>query len=1175
MRLKKLKLAGFKSFVDPTTVLFPSNLVAVVGPNGCGKSNTIDAVRWVMGESSAKNLRGESMTDVIFNGSMNRKPVGQASVELIFDNDEGRLVGEYAAYSEIAIKRIVTREGQSTYYLNGTKCRKKDITDIFLGTGLGPRSYSIIGQGTISRIIEAKPDELRVFLEEAAGISKYKERRRETENRIRHTRENLERINDIREELGKQLERLSRQARAAERYKELKQQERLTKAQWQALRWHGFNEQLLIEEQAIQEITLKLEALRTEHNHCESELEVLREQHNDASDYYHEVQGKYYQVGGEIARLEENLQHQKERRQQLESDLNQAKADWQAASNHYQQDEQAIEQLNEELLLLEPQAEQARLDYEDLQQEVIIAEEKRHQWQQQWDEFNQTAHESSKQAHVEQAKIQHLEQQIQSLQTKIEKLNVERESIDKTDLELELEQYSEQQLLLDNKQASLTEQVDALNDSIVEMRQLIQQQEQTWQQCREQSQLHQAELKSLETIQAAALGKQKGGTSEWLSHNDLANKPRLAECMQVDGGWEKAIELVFGDTVQAVCIDDCRELDAILDGLNQGELAFLDRTKQQLVGCTTDLPPLLSKIQSQNTNAVNLLAGVYAAQDLTQAVTWLDKIGAKESIVTQQGIWLGHGWLRVKRESDEQQSVLAREQQIRQLKRDCESTLRFADEHKVLLDDYKDKLLSQETQREELQQLISHVKEEVSSVNAKLRVKQAQLEQLIERSALISNELEEHYELIEESQQQLLETRQVWQQAMQAMEGDTEKRQQLTEQRESIGQALDDVREKLQQIRELMHDKELQVKTKQSQLNQLKENAQREQRRIESLATRIESLTSALTEHTTPGEDINALLEEKLTLHLELEDSVAQAKQKQELINSQINENEKKRHDVDATSRNVQASLDQKKMDAQAIRVRSQTVIEALQETDFALKELLDEMPCGATEKEWDEQVKELQAKIQRLGAINLAAIDEYKVESERKTYLDEQHDDLIQALETLEAAIHKIDKETRTRFKQTYDQVNEGFKKLFPRLFGGGHAYLELTGEDLLDTGVSVMARPPGKRNSSIHLLSGGEKAMAAVALVFSIFQLNPSPFCMLDEVDAPLDDANVGRFCGMVKEMADSVQFIFITHNKVTMELAQHLSGVTMNEPGVSRIVSVDVDEAISISQVDEVTA
>ncbi|MBL4569595.1 MAG: chromosome segregation protein SMC, partial [Alcanivorax sp.] len=573
MRLKSIKLAGFKSFVDPTTTNFPENLTAVVGPNGCGKSNIIDAVRWVMGESSAKHLRGESMADVIFNGSNARKPVAQASIELIFDNSDATVTGEYGKFNEISVKRQVTRDGQSNYFLNGTKCRRKDISDIFLGTGLGPRSYAIIEQGMISRLIEAKPEELRVYIEEAAGISKYKARRRETENRIRRTRENLERLTDIRDELERQLERLSRQASAAEKYKQYKEEERLKGAQLKALRWKGLDGQVKQLDHVIGELDVSMEAKIAEQRHVDAEVERLRDKHHEVQEHFNHVQQHFYALGAEVARLEQSIQHQRERKQQLYEELDQIKASWQESDEHLRVDSEKVAELDAILAEREPELELISEQQEASAEALALAEETMQNWQQEWEEFNGQSGESRRQAEVEQSRIQHLEKSQDRLKERIERLKKEQESLDSGPLAQEMRQLEEQVEQYRGQSEENELRSESLQEDINRMRRENGDRGRQLDEAREKLQTLKGRRTSLEALQKAAMGDD-GAVSDWLNRHELDAEPRLADQVQVDEGWEKALEAVLGDSIQAVAISGLDQVSDWLGDLSHGRLAL-------------------------------------------------------------------------------------------------------------------------------------------------------------------------------------------------------------------------------------------------------------------------------------------------------------------------------------------------------------------------------------------------------------------------------------------------------------------------------------------------------------------------------------------------------------------------------------------------------------------------
>ncbi|MCU7645433.1 chromosome segregation protein SMC [Pseudomonas piscis] len=1159
MRLKCIKLAGFKSFVDPTTVNFPSNMAAVVGPNGCGKSNIIDAVRWVMGESSAKNLRGESMTDVIFNGSTSRKPVSQASIELVFDNSDGTLVGEYAAYAEISIRRKVTRDSQNSYYLNGAKCRRRDITDIFLGTGLGPRSYSIIEQGMISKLIEAKPEDLRNFIEEAAGISKYKERRRETENRIRRTHENLARLTDLREELERQLERLHRQAQAAEKYQEYKAEERQLKAQLSALRWQALNEQVGQRESVIGSQEVSFEALVAEQRNADAAIERLRDGHHELSERFNQVQGRFYSVGGDIARVEQSIQHGQQRLRQLQDDLKEAERARLETESHLGHDRTLLATLGEELAMLEPEQELTSAAAEEAAAALEESEATMHGWQEQWDAFNLSSAEPRRQAEVQQSRIQQLEASLERLAERQRRLGEEREQLtadpeDAAMLELN-EQLAASEATLEDLQASEESQVERLE----QLRQQLQQATQAQQQAQGELQRLNGRLASLEALQQAAL-EPDTGTAQWLREQQLAERPRLADDLQVEAGWELAVETVLGADLQAVLVEDFTGID--LGGFEQGDLRLLS-----LPGETSSLPgSLLDKVQSQ-VDLAPWLGQVKPVDSLEQALALRGQLAAGQSLISRDGYWVGRHFLRVRRASDAQSGVLARGQEIQQL-------ILERDEREASVEDLESQLLNlraqqrqQENGREHLRRLLQDEARQQGELKALLSAGKAKAEQLHLRRSRLDEELVELAEQRELEHEQIGEARLQLQDALDGMALGTEQRESLLAQRDSLRERLDRVRQEARQHKDHAHQLAVRMGSLKAQHDSTRQALERLEMQSERLTEKREQLSLNLEEGEAPLEELRLKLEELLERRMSVDVELKAAQIAMEDADRELREAEKRRSQAEQQSQLIRGQLEQQRMEWQALSVRRKALQEQLLADGYDLDGVLATLAADASEPAAEEELERIAARIQRLGAINLAAIDEYRQQSERKRYLDAQDADLVQALETLENVIRKIDKETRNRFKDTFDQINGGLQALFPKVFGGGSAYLELTGEDLLDTGVTIMARPPGKKNSTIHLLSGGEKALTALALVFAIFKLNPAPFCMLDEVDAPLDDANVGRYAKLVKEMSQTVQFIYITHNKIAMEMADQLMGVTMHEPGCSRLVAVDVEEAMAM--------
>jgi chromosome segregation protein len=1176
MRLKSIKLAGFKSFVDPTTVNLPSNLCAVVGPNGCGKSNIIDAVRWVMGESSASKLRGENLTDVIFNGSTNRKPVGQASVELIFDNSDHTVKGEYAAFNEISVKRIVNSEAQSTYMLNGTKCRRRDIQDVFLGTGLGPRSYSIIEQGMVSNLIESKPEELRIFIEEAAGISKYKERRRETENRIKRTRENLERLTDIREELERQLQHLQRQARAAERYKEYKQQERDTTANLQALRWQRLNETVSNAQQKIAELGVTLEASVAKTRSLEADMEKMREEGIEANDAYQEIQSIYYSLGSEITRIEQNIEYQGQRKQQLELDLGEIKESLEHFQKELALDLDKIATLKSQADEVEPQLQAATSREQASTAALTRAEEKMANWQLEWDRFNEDASETSQRAEVEQERINHLENIVDRGKQRRNSLRHELENLE-TPGDTDLQDLEERLRGMMSRQEAQEASRQALNEKIDRARQSIRNSNNELNDKRSRLQSMLGQKSSLEALQKAALGRNDKSAISWLERNNLAGRPRLGDNLQVEEKWQAAMEMVLGESLQAVCIDSLEAVSAVLGEFAGGNLQLIDTSWQGTsTGASGRLQatPLQEKIRSsQNLSA--LLSGIYCVESLADALAQRGNLVAGESLVTPEGIWLGPFWLRVARGFDEKAGVIQRQQELEAL----EGSIADA-EAQIAQTEYKLKneealLQTLEADRDGLLKELTVVNRDLTELSADKSARLTKIEQAEKRRERLTVEIEELEKQLETEKENIRKSRENLEFILDKMEQHTVRREVLIESRDEYRTALDTARDQAVKDKDEVHRLALQHQTLTAQHESLQHNMDRLSTQVESYKNREQQLSEYLQQADVPIPALKKELEQKLEKRLGLESGLGEAKARVDDIDHQKRELETARNASQEASQAIRDELSNKRLSIEGDTVKRAALEQQLSDSGYdrgqVLKCIADqkgEQEAGQeneiTEKTCEEELEKLGNRINRLGPINLAAIDEYDTQSERKVYLDEQNEDLERALKTLQNAIRKIDKETRTRFKETFDKINNGLQELFPKVFGGGHAYLNMVGEDLLDTGVEIMARPPGKKNSTIHLLSGGEKAMTAISLVFSIFRLNPSPFCMLDEVDAPLDDANVGRYIDMVKEMSSMVQFIFITHNRITMEHAHQLMGVTMHEPGVSRLVAVDIDEA-----------
>jgi chromosome segregation protein len=1167
MRLKKIKLAGFKSFVDPTTIQFPSNLLGIVGPNGCGKSNVIDAVRWVMGESSAKTLRGESMADVIFSGSNTRKPVGAASVELIFDNSQGMLGGQYANYNEVAVKRQVSRDGTSQYFLNSSRCRRRDITDIFLGTGLGARSYAIIEQGMVSKLIEAKPEELRIYLEEAAGISKYKERRRETENRSKHTRENLDRLTDLREELEKQLNHLKRQASAAEKYKGFKQQERQLKAELLALRWKGLDDEASQREQTIKERENIHESAVADQREVEALIEKTRAEHAEAGEVMNAVQGRYYQHGSEITRLEAAIKHARESRLQQEQELQRLQKQLEEVSEHLDQDGQQLKNIENQLEDGEPRLVQIQQDQKSSKDSLEHAESAMRSWQVEWEKVSRDLSLATQSVQVETTRIDHIHRNLDQSAQRLQSIQEEQTDIHGQSLSDETQALLQEQHDLMETEKELQASFESTTEKLSEQRADNASMNAQLDEIRGSLQEYRAELATLNSLQKAAFGGSNEHVTGWLQSQNLTEKTRLAQDIKVESGWERAVEAVLGHYLEAVCVDDDAQHLESLNVLEEGRISLIGKRQDQQGPQDDRL--LVNRIQSSR-DIDSLLSEVYAAENLAEALSLRKELSASASVVTKDGICLGRGWVRIAVEHGKREGMLQREQHIKQLELDIRDLETRFTEQESGLEKGREQFQQLEVKRDEVQHQINNLHRRLAELSAEISGRERTMQQMNDRAERLINDVESIRAQLVQEKQNMGQSQDRLKEASNSQQQLENRKRELDVQREELVVELENTRAQYHSDSDRAHQVEMLVESLKSQQSSIQTHHERMLGQFRHLEERKSELEKSLGQEDLPLEEMEQQREQLLDQRQNIERELGEARKHVEQIDHQLRELDRKRHSVEQEVQEKRLKVEQSRMAWQEIKVRCQGIAEQLQELGLDASSVLQTLNPEASEQAWIDELAAMERRISRLGPINLAAIDEYKTQSERKEYLDRQNDDLTQALETLEAAMRKIDRETRTRFKDTYDSVNAGMKRMFPRLFGGGHGYLELTGDDLLETGVSVMARPPGKRNTSIHLLSGGEKAMTAVALLFSMFQLNPAPFCMLDEIDAPLDDANVGRFCEVVREMSDKIQFIVVTHSKMTMEMVHQLTGVTMQEPGVSRLVAVDIDEAVQMAAV-----
>jgi len=1174
MRLTRIKLAGFKSFVDPTDLKLSSSLVGIVGPNGCGKSNTIDAVRWVMGESSAKHLRGESMDDVIFAGSSARKPVGQASVELVFDNADGSLGGEYAGYAEISIRREVARDGQSKYLLNNVRCRRRDIRDIFLGTGLGPRSYAIIEQGMISRLIEAKPEELRVYLEEAAGISKYKERRRETETRIAHARDNLERLDDLREELDKQLARLERQASAAERYRLLKAEEHRVRGELLVLRMRDFSAQRDAQARVIGERETALESIVAELRASETASERARLQQSEASETLGTAQAEFYRVGGEVTRLEQSIEHTRETRRQRSRELEEIERTLAEARDHLADDSRRIAEIDESMTRDEPELESLAETGRRSAEALAGAEEEIGAWQRRHEAFAERNAETMQTAQVERSRIEQLERTTEAATLRLERLETERAALEDTPYARAVEALGVEEDAAAAEEGRLAAAVGESAEVRERLRTGRRALEERVNEHRARLQSLLGRLASLEALQQAALDTDRGDEDGWAVRHGLDAHPRLAQRLSIEPGWERAVELVLGPRLEAVCVSDEGLFERCLEELPRARFTLVRpgiegaERGEENASAGVGTPTLAAKVEGVAALG-EWLRGVHAAETLEEALVRRASLGPGESVVTPDGLWLGRGWLRVAR-AETEDGVLAREAELGTLRtelRTVETTLveleRQAEEAALRESEH-------ERRRETLQHALNDAVRELSGVRSRLATELQRREQSETRARRLDEELGELRGSLEAERTALGGAASRRAEALATLETLEGERTALALEQSRLGEQLRAARARSESDRAAGHELAIRIESMRGVRTTTEQNLRRLGERIGQLETREAELHSMLArgEGADPLLALEAELQRALAARLAADAAFGHARAALGEVDARLGEHESARQRHESRAAEVRETLQEARLASQEALVRLKTIEEQLAEHDHDAARLSEGLDPAASIEEHAAELERLEKRIARLGPINLAAIDERTEQLERKGYLDEQHADVTEALATLERAIQKIDRETRARFRDTYDQVDAKLREFFPRLFGGGAASLEMTGDDLLSTGIGVVAQPPGKRVRGIQMLSGGEKALTAVALVFAFFELNPSPFCMLDEVDAPLDDANVNRFCSLVREMSERVQFIFITHNKGTMELADRLLGVTMNEPGVSRLVAVDVQEAVELA-------
>ncbi|MBA3592404.1 MAG: chromosome segregation protein SMC [Polaromonas sp.] len=1176
MRLNSIKLSGFKSFAEPTNFVLPGQLVGVVGPNGCGKSNIMDAVRWVLGESRASELRGESMQDVIFNGTNLRKPASRSSVELVFDNADHRAGGQWGQFAEIAVKRVLTRDGTSSYYINNQPVRRRDVQDVFLGTGLGPRAYAIIGQGTISRIIESKPEELRLFLEEAAGVSKYKERRRETANRLSDTRENLTRVEDILRELNANLDKLEKQAEVALRYNTLHADATLKQHQlWFLKRAESEADQARVKAEAEKSVN-DLESRIADLRHIEADLETIRQAHYAAGDHVNQAQGKLYEASAEVGRLEAEIRFVVEGRQRVEQRLAQLKeqtAQWAARKDDAAQE---TENLAAQALQAEEQSELLAAQSEDQAGQLPALEEALRAAQSKANEQRGSVGQVQQQIQVLAADQRNIEEQSRALSLRHERLSADKNALNAPD-EARLANLNTQFSAAQENQEMVEARLHELTDSVPQ----LDEDRRTRQQTVNTESAKQAELsarmEALKALQEKV--KTDGKLKPWLAKHGLDGLQGLWSRIHIEQGWENALEAALRERLGAL---EVSRLDMVrgfagTDGRDTppAKLSFYSPPSAAAPAPASrpGLKPLGDFLRLGDAGQAALLGdwlhGCLTATSLDDALAVRQQLQAGEVIFVQTGHAVTQHSVSFYAQDSEQSGLLARAQEIENLEKQLRGQALIADEARSAL------IRAEAAYADAAQRLATARREaaEGQSRTHELQVEVLRLTQLAEQTRARSEQIAADLGEID------------------AQMADLQERKVTAEARfEELDMQLADSQERHAQLDDRVIEAERKLNESREQQRALERQSQEAQFALRSLASRRDELARSIeiaaqqaatiaSEEERAKEELSRLsdaaakagLQDALNVKLEREADLGAKRSQYDDLTTKLRASDERRLQLERELEPLRQRITEFQLKEQAARLGFEQYAQLLADAQADLVAVESSIQTGNVRLTGLQgEIDRINREIQSLGAVNLAALDELASARERKQFLDAQSADLNEAMNTLEDAIKKIDTETRELLSATFETVNRHFGEMFPRLFGGGNAKLMMTGEEILDAGVQVLAQPPGKKNQTIHLLSGGEKALTAIALVFAIFQLNPAPFCLLDEVDAPLDDANTERYAKLVASMSKETQFLFISHNKIAMEMAEQLIGVTMQEQGVSRIVAVDMEAALGFAEV-----
>ena len=1169
MRLNSIKLSGFKSFAEPTNFQLPGQLVGVVGPNGCGKSNIMDAVRWVLGESKASELRGESMQDVIFNGSGHRKPASRASVELVFSNEDGRAGGQWNRFTEIAVKRVLTRDGTSSYFINNQPVRRRDVQDVFLGTGLGPRAYAIIGQGTISRIIESKPEELRLFLEEAAGVSKYKERRRETESRLKDTRENLTRVDDILRELNSNLDKLERQAEVASQYRALQSSGETKLHQLWFLKHRDAASVEANVKKTVAEAINALEARTAELRHGEAELETIRQAHYAASDELHTHQGSLADAALEVSRLEERIRYVVEGRVRVEQRLVELTAQNEQWAMRQTEASDELERIAEQIAEADEQGEILAAQGEEQSGNLPTFEDAVRAAQSASSEQRTKVGAVQQQIQVLAAESRNLGDQQRQFNARRDKLAGERMQLAAPDAD-RLADLKQQHAVADEAFGIADARLLELNDQVPSLDAARRaKQDDVNAESGKQADLS-ARLDALRALQEKV--QTEGKLKPWLAKHGLDSLQGLWTKIHIESGWETALEAALRERMGALEVGRLDTIRAFANDAPPAKLAFYTPPQAAISNSHQTLSKLgdLLRLSDAGLKALlnDWLEGVYTAANIDEALAERAKLTHGEVIMTRQGHAVSQYAVAFYAPDSEQAGMLARAQEIQNLERQLRAQVLIAEESRSAL------VRAEATYTEASQRLIGARREtgEAQTRAHQLQVELLRLSQLAEQTSTRRAQLDDELAEVDAQLEELAERVAVGEARFEELDlqlGVTQERH------AELDDAVTGAERKLAEAREQSRALERQSQEAQFTARSLAARRSELQRGIETAAQQLAGNAQAhvsLQEELTRLTDASAQagLQEALALKLDREAALGAKRSEYDDLTMRLRRADEQRLHHEQSLQPLRDRITKLQLEEQAAQLGGAQYLDQLVAANVDFEALAAGIEAGAVKLTGLQgEIDRITREINALGAVNLAALDELTASRERKTFLDAQNADLVEAMTTLVDAIHKIDLETRDLLASTFEQVNTHFGRMFPELFGGGNARLVMTGDEILDAGVQVMAQPPGKKNSTIHLLSGGEKALTAIALVFAIFQLNPAPFCLLDEVDAPLDDANTERYAKLVKQMAQSTQFLFISHNKIAMEMAGQLIGVTMQEQGVSRIVTVDMEGAVSLAE------